>query len=162
MAAAAITIGGKVRRALIPALINAINNQDLEQEWGIPLVEMQDEADILQHKQDEKHLVFCDSGPPWGSFDDLEKFLVENGIAFNRHTSPEGGYNGETVWFRSEMDMSQWVISDDDGNIAVCIEDVQKVRDLLAGGAVDSALTMVNSICRTAELPVLEKFQIID
>jgi len=160
-----ISIGGKVERAIIPALIDAINTEELQSDWGIGLPVLRSDKELLERLEDG-HLSFFHEERAWGEFPDLEQFLVENGIPFNRSHSPRYEYDGELVQFRKGMETPASAVVNDNGTIMVEAQEIQRVRDILKNAQemedVRKAIDELNTLCLEADIEPLPPFEITD
>jgi len=161
-----ITIGGKIKKALLPHLIDRINRQQLQPEYRSDLPPIESETHLLQYKNREGLLFFCREEQSWGRFADLEKFLVEKGIAFDRHHSPRYEYPGELAQFRTGMRAPQVGIADDDGALLIDVFSLQEIRDMLkkdkSKKGIQRVLREMNRLCLDADVKPLEPFEIVD
>jgi len=163
---AEIRIGGKVKRARIPALIQAINAEQLQQEWGKALPEITTEDQLLSHRNEKGVLWFCNEEQAWGQFEDLEEFLRESGIPFNRGHDPRYDSDGELALFRPGMKEPRYCVADASGALMVAVEKIQNIRDLLkrnpAKTGVQRALRKLNALCEDADIEPLPEFEIVE
>jgi len=161
-----IRIGGKVKRALIPGLIQAINAEQLQQEWGKALPEIATEDQLLSHRNEKGALWFCNEEQAWGRFEELEEFLVEKGIQFDREHGPRYETDGELALFRPGMKEPRYCVADASGALTVAVEKIQKIRDLLkrnpAKTGVQRALRALNALCEDADVELLPRFEIVE
>jgi hypothetical protein len=161
-----IRLGGEVSRALLPDLIAAINSEDLEANYGVPLPRIKREEQLHEYLEPNSGaLVFYDENRAWGGFDDLEEFLFERSIPFDRQHAGRYEYSGELVQFRPGMAGPQCAEVNDSGQIVVLAKEVQSVRDLLKNdgvAALAQALEKLNACCIDIDVAPLPKFQIVD
>ena len=160
-----IHIGGAVRRSVVKELIQFINSEVLQQDYGTPLPRIDSEEELLKYKE-KGALVFYDDERAWGCFEDLEAFLVKRRIPFDRHQSPRYEYLGELVQYRQGMKWPQTAITGDDWNILVQACEVQEIRNMLrksqSAGTARRALKKLNALCVDLDVEPLPEFQIID
>ena len=94
---AKITIGGRLRRSLFDALMEVLEAEELGLEWG----ETADPRTIREYidKQVGQHpLIFMNCEARNGQFEDVERFCIDNGLAYRRHNSARGEADCEIVW----------------------------------------------------------------
>src|SRR5690606_19447394 len=63
---------------------------------------------------------------PGGAFQDLEAYLVEQNIPFDRHTEAADGYDGEAVYFRPGMQEPACYSADQNGDPRVSVTEIRK------------------------------------
>jgi hypothetical protein len=161
-----ISIGGTIKKEQIQALIDQINSEDLQHNWGSYCDRIETEEDLLKHKNDEGILWFCTESQVWGEFPDLEAFLVEQNISFNRHHSPRYEYHGELLQFRAGMETPSIATADSDLVLMVDVSVVAGIRDKMradksAVGITDS-LKELDALCVDFDIPELPPFEIVD
>ena len=161
-----IRIGGQVKRDLVPALLEAIEREGLEEEWGMDLPHLENEQDLLKHCNKDGVLWFCASSAVWGELPDLEAFLVENGITFDRHHGPYADYSGETRRYRPGMKEPIAYLADDGGNFLIEATAVKDVRHCLKSTrgkrGVRGALRKLDRLLAGTDIPDLAPFLIAD
>jgi len=160
-----IHIGGRVKRAIIPALIDAINTEELQSDWGIELPVLRSGEELLE-RLEGGHLSFFHEERAWGEFPDLEGFLVENGIPFNRSHNPRYEYSGEIVQFRTGMEAPAVAAANDNGDIIIEAAEVQRIRDMLKSARnqsdVQRVIDELDNLCLEADIEPLPAFEIVD
>lgn len=90
-----MTIGGRIPKELIPQLQQKLEAEGLLADGWFP------QGNLGFYLQDGL-LVFEDSDARYGGFEDLEKFLKEHGIEFNRWSDSKYEFDCELVTFRRE------------------------------------------------------------
>jgi hypothetical protein len=127
--AAEIRIGGKIRQDLVPGLCKAIREERLSFDWGDTCFDP-DSAEELTEACDERDgvrlLCLCDDQASYGQFSILEKFLVEAGISYRRHSDAKYEYDAEIVEFRPGLGQVVFV-SNNDGEFLVPLENLARV-----------------------------------
>lgn len=122
---ASITIGGILPRSLLGRFIEVIDNEGLSTEWDGATFDVSDlpEDDTMRLMAHEV---------AWGRFAELEAFCVENGLPFARWS---GGYCGqwgpERVVFTGTGEPQSYA-ADEDDNIIICHEVVDRLGILEA------------------------------
>lgn len=61
----------------------------------------------------DDHIYAFDCFATWGEFPELEEFLKENRIPFDRHTEARYEYNGTVTYFRPEISSEPFVFPAD-------------------------------------------------
>lgn len=118
---AEIQIGGPIPRALLDELVKEIvaTGASLD-DYGGRIVTNESVQEVLQEGQIVK---LCDDQAHYGSFEELEDFLVRRGIHFNLHFDAYCEYDGENVYFRGGKRVLS-LPSTQNGNILIRHEDV--------------------------------------
>jgi hypothetical protein len=160
-----IRIGGPVKRERLAALIRAINAEELQSDWGSSFPEIASGEQLLEHIEDG-HLTFCDEERAWGEFADLECFLVQESIPFNRWHAPRYEYDGELAQFRTGMKTPATAAVNDNEVIVIDAPEIQRVRDILKTAQnmedVRKAIDELNDLCFEADIEPLPPFEITD
>jgi hypothetical protein len=100
---AEIRIGGRIPAKLVPTLCVAIAQEAIALEWGDAPFQPNTAADLLANRSDQdgsKILRLCDAQAHYGRFDQLERFLQQHGIAFDRFSDGKNEFDPEWVAFR--------------------------------------------------------------
>jgi hypothetical protein len=103
--AAEIHVGGKITPELAEELCGCICTAGVQPEYGGGHLEPQNIEELLQ-AQDGDHLRFYDDEATWGEFADLEEFLQEHGIPFNRYSDGKYEYDCVLKKFRPGIGVS--------------------------------------------------------
>ena len=161
-----IRLGCAVRRERVPALIRAINAAELQDEWGSPIVEIESEAELLAYSNEEGLLWFCHIEQRWGTFEDLEAFLVEEKIAFDRRHEPVYEYNGELVQYRPGFEQPVVTEANASAKAVVQVSELKEIRDRLklcqTMDDIREATERLNALCASEDVPPLQPFRVID
>ena len=131
-----IEIGGPVPRTLVPSLLEHVHNEGLRWNWtedGVKattaeeLIEelRQHDTDVLRAGHDEAR---------YGSFDDLEAFLVRHGIAFDRQSDAKYEHDGRLVRFRPGMSEPHQSLVTQAGVPVIEVDDLRPIQGLLQQG----------------------------
>ena len=164
---AIILIGGQVPRSLIPDLIDVINASDVGLLWG-GRVCFDGHDSLIAVLDEQGHLILCDDEASYGVFQDLECFLQNNNIAFDRHSDARYEYDGELVSFRPavhNVESQMWKFyATQDGDRLVLFNLVSQVRDILNqdlhGERVQEARKLLDDILGPV-IPPLPRFEVI-
>jgi hypothetical protein len=97
--AAEIHVGGKITTELAEALCGCIRTAGVQPEYGGGRFEPQNASELIQAKEGD-HLRFYDDEATWGEFNDLEEFLQEHEIPFDRYSDGRYEYDCELKQFR--------------------------------------------------------------
>jgi hypothetical protein len=122
--AAEIRIGGKIRQAVVPGLCKAIREECLSFDWGdthfVP-----NSAEELINACDERDgvrlLCLCDDQASYGQFSIVEKYLVEAGICYRRHSDAKYEFDAQIVEFRPGLGQVVFA-SNNNGELLVPLE----------------------------------------
>ncbi len=101
--AAEIRIGGQIRQDLVPGLCKAIREECVSLDWGDACFVPDSAAELIGGCQDHngvRLLSLCDDQASYGQFETLEKFLIEAGICFQRHSDAKYEFDAEIIEFR--------------------------------------------------------------
>jgi len=101
--AAEIRIGGKILADLVPELCGAISAANVGLEYGEYGFAPDSADDLLAARTDYDGrllLVLCDDQACWGEFEELEEFLREKGIAYERSSEGKYEYSPTSLFFR--------------------------------------------------------------
>jgi len=140
-----IDIGGPVPRRLVPELIKQIREAGVSLDWGGLAFLPETEQDLVD-AADEYRIQLFDENAMFGRFPELEHFLVENGISYDRISDPLPESSGVLVIHRPGATYA--MRTDSDGGIVVGADAITGIRKALEAGDTAAAL----AICK-AELP---------
>ena len=127
-----IRIGGKIPREVAKELCSVIATEEVSLEWDGAVFEPNEPEDLVAAVDEDRVLTLRDMQQLWGIFEDLEEFLVEHKIAFDRHHEPKYEYDGELVMFRQDMETAEEFPADTEGRVVVRAGDLQSVIKLLS------------------------------
>ncbi len=111
---AQITIGGCIPRRIVPRLCRLIGEEGLTVEVGEACFCPQSVEDLLAARQlvdGELVLRFCADEARFGEFDQLESYLLKQGIPFERHSESNFTYSAHLVVFRPQTGRQEWLAS---------------------------------------------------
>jgi hypothetical protein len=162
-----ITIGGNVPEALFPELREWCLEADLKEEWSDdrPFFEaIKLPEDLRESVKSGGHLVLMDAEASGGMFEDLETWLRQNNIPFDRHsTGASGAYDAELVMFRPGMEAPITFPSTDSGYepLVSAFPVIEAYRHLREGN-IHSAMThLANEVGHLQSIPTLPPFQLV-
>jgi len=160
-----IRVGGPVKRQRLAALIRAINAEGLQSDWGSCLPEITSEEQLPKHTE-AGHLTFRDEDRAWGEFADLEHFLVQESIPFNRWHAPRYEYDGEPAQFGTGMQAPASAAVNDNEVIVINAPEIQRIRDILKNAQsmedIRKAIDELDDLCFEADIEPLPPFEITD
>jgi len=100
-----IEIGGPIPRQIIPELIDCIEGDCLSDDYGAKPIEPKSAEDLLELAIDENGdpgtLKLYHEEAHNGEFDELEEFLEEHSIGFDRHGDGGGDFSPEIKRYRA-------------------------------------------------------------
>ena len=99
---ASIKIGGPIPKEALPEFIEAVRNEGLLDE-NYELVEPQKPKDLINHLFGGV-LSFHDDQAVYGMFDELETFLQEKNVPYNRFSVSYCEFEAENVYYRPGME----------------------------------------------------------
>jgi hypothetical protein len=152
-----IHIGGKVPKALVPALCERISAEGVELEYGGGAFEPKTAEDLLK-AADGGTLDLYDAEARYGQFEDIEEFLAKSGIAFDRHSDARYEYDAEEIKFRPGMKDPEVFEGDQEGQVMVSAATLrEEVLPLLGKGEAGAAAARILELVgdRIAELEPL-------
>ena len=126
---ASITIGGRIPRRLLYELAGVIATQGVCADWGDRYLEKAEIArDIRKAAEKGETVRFVNDQAVCGEFDDLESWLTDHGIDFDRHNDARYEYDSQNVYGRG---CKSTVVfnSNQNGATLVYVEDIRGVLD---------------------------------
>jgi hypothetical protein len=139
--AAEIWIGGKLSRSLL----DEFPISDLRLDWDETPIDPTSEDGILSARDESGLLHFADCEAAWGEFEELEGWLREHGIPFQRQTSGKYEYDPCFVEFRPDLPRKpdRHTLTTQNGAPVISREEIEKSMQGMA--------KLVNDSKRTAE-----------
>ena len=139
--AAEIWIGGKLSRSLL----DEFPISDLRLDWDETPIASTSEDGILSARDESGLLHFADCEAAWGEFEELEGWLREHGIPFQRQTSGKYEYDPCFVEFRPDLPRKpdRYTLTTQNGAPVISREEIEKAMQGMA--------KLVNDNKRTAE-----------
>lgn len=102
--AAEILIGGRIPANIVPELCQAIRQERLGLDYDRACFEPDSASDLVEACRADSHgalvLKLSDDQARWGEFEQLERFLQQNGIAYTRRSEGKYDCDPEQVEFR--------------------------------------------------------------
>jgi hypothetical protein len=174
--AAEIRIGGQIRQDLVPGLCKAIREECVSLDWGDACF-VPDSAAELINACDERDgvrlLCLCDDQASYGQFSILEKFLIEAGICFQRHSGAKYEFDAEITEFRPGLGQVVFA-SNNNGEFLVPLEKLTRIATAIdkatETAARQTALELLRRLRNLQQLaheslpiivPPLEAFEIV-
>lgn len=98
-----ISIGGEISETILLELFNVL------EEWGLGY-DLNEGPAVFSSVKDirldaEGHFSLCDSTASYGMFEELETFLKDKNLPYNRWSSSCVGYDAELSYFRPGYDV---------------------------------------------------------
>lgn len=107
--AAEILIGGRIPASIVPELCQAIRQERLGLDYDRVCFEPDSASDLVEACRADLHgallLKLSDDQARWGEFEQLERFLQQNGIAYTRRSEGKHDCDPEQVEFRPGQDL---------------------------------------------------------
>jgi hypothetical protein len=123
--AAEIRIGGEVSKALAKKLCAAVRDAGASLEWGGGAFSPADVKELLESNA-EGHLHLYDDDRAWGEFLELEEFLRERKIPYDRQTACRYEYDAEEAIYRPGIGL-EIRPTNGSGNAVVAVASLQPV-----------------------------------
>jgi len=172
--AAEIWIGGKLPRSLL----DEFPISDLTLDWDAQPIDATSEESILSARDENQLLHFADTEAAWGEFAELEGWLREHNIPFQRQSSGKYEYDPCFVEFRSDLPGKQnrdrYTLTTEDGAPMVSRSEIEKAMQNMAKVVADKKRPaakrlqawerIYRKLVRTIPptLPPLPPFEIVD
>jgi hypothetical protein len=128
--AAQITIGGTIPRSLVEGLCNEISASGGSTDWGETNCEPSDERSLLNLRGENGTITLYDSEARYGEFPELEAFLIDHGIPFDRLSEAKWEYDGEVVKFRPVHELYH-LLATQDGETSITSEEIEEIAKRL-------------------------------
>ena len=154
-----IEIGGPVRRRLVKKLLGAIGDQMDRGREGVEFTATDPASLLEQLDPSTGYLHLTDEQARYGQFEELEEFLQNHGIAFDRRSFGKYEFTPEEVRFRPGMKRpAVRLMTHDDKPVADWLE-VDEARQLLQAGKAKAALAKLRKVLGP-DVPKLARFEI--
>jgi hypothetical protein len=138
--AAEIWIGGKLARNLL----DEFPSSDLSLDWDATPFDATSEQGILSARDESGLLHFADCEIAWGEFEELEGWLREHDIPFQRQTSGKYEYDPYCVEFRPDLPgrPDRHTLTTQEGAPVICREEIEKAIQGMAKLVADKKRTV--------------------
>ena len=141
-----IEIGGPVPRRLVDDLIVAIRSEALslcsdEGPFTATTADQLLELSSRDGRQGTLHLL--EHEVAWGRLEELESFLIEHGIAFDRWTEAKYEYDAELVQFRAGMKQPVCIVTLQNKEPVIAVRALKPVARALVRGQTDRAFKLL-------------------
>jgi len=166
-----ITIGGNIPCALLGQFLGAVRSSGASAgDYGDSPFEGATAEDLRGALDEDGHLRLADPEACYGQFDDLEGFLQEHGIPFDRHSDARYEFDAVNVMFRPGMERPVVAASNNAGDSLTDADSLRPVaRELArlatAGLTKDELLAAVAKANRDLEAvlpPEVEPLEIVE
>ena len=94
-----VWIGGTISPALAEELCAVVRDTGASLEWGGGVFAPSSVKELLE-ANDDGHLHLYDDDRAWGEYDDLEEFLRQHKVPYERQTASRYEYDGEIARYR--------------------------------------------------------------
>ncbi len=165
---AAIHIGGLVPCALAAGLAAIVFDAGASLECGGASFTPETVGHLAAAVDpDTKLLHLYDDQARWGCFEELESWLVEHGISFDRQSEANYEFDGTLVSFRPAIGKIEHTATQD-GNPTVRLAELERVRELLRAALAERSPERVRAALAALdqamgpEVSPLEPFKMID
>ncbi len=144
---ALIEIGGPIPRALVPKLLRRIKAEGLRWNWCEEPVAASTPEELLTElkRHDSEVLSIGDDQAAWGEFE-LEDFLMEHNITFDRRSDAKYEHDGLLVQFRPGMKEPAERLATQDGEATLRLDDLRPIQKLLRKGKHHEALAELDKL----------------
>ena len=121
-----IEIGGPVSRSELNELIDLIVDEGLKEDYSDTWT--RDKLVKAFATQDTVRLT--DDQASYGEFPELEEFLVEHKISFNRHSDARYEYDATNLYYRGEETIGEAAVffSTQEGHDLIPVETIEKIN----------------------------------
>jgi len=128
-----VTIGGKVPSALLEEFLGAVASAGASAgDYGDPPFDGRTAEELLDALDGNGHLRLVDAEARYGQFEELEGFLQEHGIPFDRHSDARHEFDAVKVMFRPGMERPAEVASNNVGDALADADELRPVARELA------------------------------
>jgi hypothetical protein len=174
--AAEISIGGKIHRDAVPGLCKAIHDECLSYDWGDTRFVPNSTEELInacEERDGVRLLCLYDDQASYGQFSILEKYLVEAGIGYRRHSDAKYEFDAHIVEFRPGRGQVVFA-SNNSGEFLAPLEgltriaaEIDKATDTAEGQTALELLRRLRNLQRLAHesrpilVPPLETFEIV-
>jgi hypothetical protein len=159
-----IEIGGPVPRGLIPELIEQIQRETLRDDFGGSPIKATSADELLALAQDDEGnpgaLKLYDERTHNGEFAQLESFLEEHGVAFNRHSDAGDEFSSEVARFRPGWPAPTVTLTDALGREMIPTEYVVEALEMLRSGKRAKAIKHLGALANEG-VPPLEPLSFV-
>ncbi len=160
-----IEIGGQIPRELVPELLACIQREVLCDDFGGSKITATSADELFVLAQDEEGnpstLKLYDEGAHNGQFDQLESFLEQRGVAFDRHSDAGDEFSSELLRFRPGWSAPTTTLKDALGREMIPTEYVLEALQMLRAGKSDEAIKHLAELANEC-VPPLEPLSFLD
>lgn len=157
-----IYIGGDVTRDQLKAMLPVIRKEGCNFEWNGDMdTDFKKAADVLNNLDNEGHLHLGSYQAAGGMFEVLEKFLRDNGIAYNRYSDAESDWNACVNFYRKGFKEDIDLTTTSNGDPVIAASVAIEAFNALKIGNVHAALETLAPYQKYI-VPPLPPFNLID
>ncbi len=148
-----IMIGGEISPRTAAKLAVFISGNNLFGEYGeTPFIPNSADDLALRASETGGYLKFSDDEASWGQFGELEHFLVQHKIPYDRQSEAKYEYDAELIVYRPESGLVRYP-TDQDGNVLVPAETARKAIASIRKGRLWEALAVLEGAIGNPPLP---------
>jgi hypothetical protein len=160
-----IEIGGPIPRRLVPELINCIISESLRDNFGGQRIAAANAEDLLSDAKDAQGnpdtLKLYEESAKNGQFDQLEQFLEEHGIEFDRHCGGGAEFSPELTRFRRGWSAPTVTLLDAIGREVILTEYIVEALQMLRAEKPAEAIAHLAALAGEGT-PALEPLSLCD
>ena len=153
-----IEIGGPLPRELVQGLLDCIRAHGLSDDFGGSPIKAVSADDLLELAQDaDGHvdtLKLYDERAHNGQFDNLEWFLEQHDIGFDRHGDGVAEFSPEVVRFRPGWPAPTVTLTDGMGREMIQTEYIVEALQMLRAGDLAKAITFLAQLANEGVPPL--------
>ena len=142
---ATLTVGGRITRAQLKKIRK--------------LAEIEG-ADMEISEISEQEITIIDDEAPWGKFEQLEQYLIEQRIPFNRHSEAKYEYDAEIVFYRPDYcPRPLEFLATQEGQVAV---NALEILEAIERTTTREELVAELRALAAADVPELPRLEVVD
>jgi len=142
-----IEIGGPVPPRLVNELLDPIGRLDRDDPINETPFYATDEASLLEQLDESTHVLhLVDGQARYGQFEELEAFLREHGMAYDRRSAGKYEFSPELVQFRPGMPNPESCLLTNEDVPVVKLDNVREAYELLKCGRSSAALANLRQV----------------
>jgi hypothetical protein len=120
-----IEVGGRISRSDLNELIDLIVSEELKEDYG----DTWTREKLVKEFATQDSVRVTDDQANYGEFPELEEFLVEHKISFNRHSDARYEHDSANLYYRGEETIGEAAdfFSTQDGHDLVPVETIENI-----------------------------------